>query len=76
MGQYLAPDRFKPDQWIFYVGRDDRGCWVVQETHGLLGGVFVSREDAVHYAQDESRQHPGSIVLLTPNPAELAICRR
>ena len=75
MGQYAPPAGKTPEQWIFYVGRDDRGCWVVQETHGLLGGVFVSRAEAIHYAQDESRQYPGSIVLLTPNPPELAGCR-
>ena len=38
----------------FTICRDRHGRWVVVETHGLLGGVFASRKDAVHFALREA----------------------
>lgn len=73
MAQFAMPTRLKPDCTIFTVGHDDRGHWVVQENHGLMGGTFISREEAIHYAQGECRQYPGSIVLVTPQPLKLHI---
>ncbi len=73
MAQLAIPDHLKPDCTIFTIGRGDRGGWVVQENHGLLGGLFVSREEAIHYAQDECRNYPGAIVLMTPQPLALRL---
>ena len=37
----------------FVVGRDPEGHWLAVETHGLGGGIFASRDAAVHYAAFE-----------------------
>lgn len=34
----------------FAVGKDPSGHWVALEEHGLAGGFFRSREDALRYA--------------------------
>jgi hypothetical protein len=34
----------------FRVFRDPNGRWVAAEAHGLPGGVFDSRDEAVHFA--------------------------
>lgn len=38
----------------------------VAENHGLIGGAFVSRAEAVRFARDESHAIVGSVVLVTP----------
>ena len=37
----------------FVVGRDPEGHWLAVETHGLGGGIFSSRDAAIHYAAFE-----------------------
>jgi len=44
---------FLPDQRVlreFTVFRDQHGRWVAAEAHGLPGGVFDSRYEAVRFA--------------------------
>lgn len=38
----------------FTVCRDRHGRWVAVETHGLLGGVFATRKDAMRFALSEA----------------------
>ena len=38
----------------FTIRRDQRGCWIARETHGLLGGVFISRREALRFALYEA----------------------
>ena len=58
---------FSPSEWriaprsedlrqqpVFLVGQDREGHWVAVETHGLGGGLFTSREAALHYAAFET----------------------
>jgi hypothetical protein len=49
----------------FIIGRDREGRWIVHETHGLGGGMFVSRDAALSYAQFESGHRPGAVRLTT-----------
>lgn len=51
------------DQNLVLIGRNSRGNWVAQESHGLFGGLFVSRAQAVKYALTENGPHPATIVL-------------
>ena len=37
----------------FTVSRDARGNWIADEIHGLVGGIFITRKDAVRFALDE-----------------------
>ncbi|KRB85582.1 hypothetical protein ASE00_01945 [Sphingomonas sp. Root710] len=47
------------------VGRDRAGHWLVREIHGLLGGIFVSREAALHFARQEGSALPGATIRLS-----------
>ena len=49
----------------FVVGQDARGCWLAIETHDLGGGIFKSREDALHFVDFETAHRPGAIELST-----------
>jgi hypothetical protein len=54
----------------FIVGRSPAGGWVVVEAGGRGGGIFRSREDALHYAEFESGHRPGA-VRVTRRPVAL-----
>ena len=45
----------------YLVGQDGEGHWLAVEVHGLGGGIFTSRGDALRYARDESRHQPGAV---------------
>jgi hypothetical protein len=50
------------------VGQDRRGRWMVQENHGLIEGLFISRDAALHFAHLERHAFPGATVELTNEP--------
>jgi hypothetical protein len=54
------------------VGRNRRGAWVALDTNGLAGGIFVSRDAALHYAEFESDHRPGAVRLVS-QPLELKV---
>ncbi|GJD83185.1 RAG2 PHD domain containing protein [Methylobacterium haplocladii] len=56
----------------FVVGQDTSGRWVAVETHGLGGGLFRSRKDAVHYALAQTLRRPDAILIAT-GPVEFRI---
>jgi hypothetical protein len=49
---------------ITFIGRNSRGNWVAREQHGLHGGLFVNRAQALKYALFENGHHPETIVEL------------
>jgi hypothetical protein len=55
----LAPNR----ALRFVVGQDPQGRWVAAEIHGLAGGLFRSRADALHYANDATDRRPDAVVI-------------
>jgi hypothetical protein len=60
---------------LVIIGRNSRGNWVAQENHGLFGGLFVSRAQALKYALFENGHHPETI-LVTTNIVELDMHRK
>jgi hypothetical protein len=60
------------DQRSFRVGRDREGHWVAVESTGMNGGIFASREAALHYAATETERRPGA-VSISPAPVDLKI---
>jgi hypothetical protein len=60
---------------LVIIGRNSRGDWVAREQHGLFGGLFVNRAQAMKYALSENGDHPATIVL-TGNTVELDLHRR
>ena len=53
----------------FVLGRDRGGHWIVQEAHGLCGGLFASKDAAIRYAKFE-RADRGAI-RISPDTIEL-----
>lgn len=45
----------------YIVGQDAAGHWLAVETHGSSGGIFVTRDAALHYALGETSRRPGAI---------------
>ena len=58
------------DPLCFTLGRDHDGLWIVQEAHGLCGGLFTSENAATRYAKFESAGR-GSVIRVIPDPIEL-----
>jgi len=42
---------------LVIIGRNSRGDWVAREHHGLFGGLFVNRAQAMKYALFENGEH-------------------
>ena len=47
----------------FLIGHDGHGRWLAVETHGLGGGLFITRDAALHYARCETSRRAGAIVI-------------
>jgi hypothetical protein len=60
----VEPPSCNSTSTITFIGRNRRGHWVAQEQHGLYGGLFVNRAQAVKYALSENGRHPETIVEL------------
>jgi hypothetical protein len=45
----------------FAIGQDLQGRWIVAETRGRSGGLFVSREAALRYLASEWGRRPESV---------------
>jgi len=56
----------------FRVGRNREGLWVAVETSGMAGGIFKSRDAALHYAAFETDRRPGAVHIST-EPIELKV---
>ncbi len=52
------------------LGRDRGGHWIVQEAHGLCGGLFVNKAAAMRYARSEYAEREASISV-SPEAIEL-----
>jgi hypothetical protein len=47
----------------FVVGQDCTGMWVVDETHGLYGGIFCSKDAALRFAKFETADRGGDLAM-------------
>jgi hypothetical protein len=59
-----------PEPLCFVVGRDHSGHWIVQETHGLFGGLFRTLDAAIRYAKFESADRK-SVIRHSAHPLAL-----
>jgi hypothetical protein len=55
---------------LFLLGKNGRGNWVVQSQHGLRGGLFVSRAEALKFALFENGKRL-ELVITVPGVLEL-----
>ena len=60
------------DPLRFTLGRDHDGLWIVQEAHGLCGGLFISENAATRYAKFESAGR-GSVIRVIPDPDRIEL---
>jgi hypothetical protein len=59
------PSRPNPDALRFIITKDASNNWILMETHGLCGGVFVSRDAAIHFADLECRNREATFEVVT-----------
>ena len=62
-----------PSASIIIVGQDRRGQWIVEENHGLMGGIFRSRDAAMHFIADERASFPNASVETATTPLSLTV---
>ncbi len=51
----------KSDAACFIVGQDAEGHWLALEQHRRAGGLFKTRQDALHFAELETAHRPGAV---------------
>jgi len=49
---------------LFVIGKDSRGNWVVQDQHGICGGLFVNRAEALKFAMFENGNRPQAVIVV------------
>ena len=54
----------------YLIGQDSHGRWIVRDTRGLSGGLFISQREAKRYALLETGNHPENVILVS-DPIEL-----
>jgi hypothetical protein len=57
---------------LFRIGRDSHGRWVAQDQHGLCGGLFIDRAEALKFAMFENGNCPQAVIVV-PGVIELNI---
>jgi hypothetical protein len=67
MGQ---PEPPSSSSRLFFIGKDSRGNWVVQDQRHLCGGLFVDRAEALRFAMFENGHRPQAVVMV-PGVLEL-----
>ena len=55
---------------LFRVGKNRDGHWVVQDSMGLRGGLFLDRAEAIKFAMYESGKRPQAVIMV-PGTLEL-----
>jgi hypothetical protein len=71
MGHFKPPSsQSRSDSSLFFIGKDRRGNWVVQDQRGLRGGLFVDRKEALKFAMFENGNRPQAVVMI-PGVLEL-----
>jgi hypothetical protein len=55
---------------LFFIGKNSRGNWVVQDQHHLSGGLFIDRAAALRFALFENGNQPQSVIMV-PGVLEL-----
>jgi hypothetical protein len=61
MGQLEPPSSRSQ---LFFIGRDSRGNWVVQDQQHLCGGLFIDRAEALRFAMFENGHRPQAVVMV------------
>ena len=57
---------------LFYIGQNRKGRWVVRESEGRSGGLFLFKQWAVRFARRQSEPF-GCAIMFLAEPVELEI---
>lgn len=57
---------------LYFIGRNSRGNWVVQDKSGQRGGLFTGRAEALRFAMFENGHRPQAVVMV-PGTLELEL---
>ncbi len=49
---------------LFFIGKNSRGNWVVQDQQHLSGGLFIDHAAALRFALFENGNQPQSVVMV------------
>jgi hypothetical protein len=49
---------------LFFIGRNSRGNWVVQDQQHLSGGLFIDSKAALRFALFENGNQPQSVIMV------------
>lgn len=55
---------------LFFIGRNRNGLWVAREGEGRVGGMFLRKQSALHFAQRKGAPL-GCATMLLAEPIEL-----
>jgi hypothetical protein len=61
MSHHTSTSFVKVGHHHFVVGMDAEGHWIARDRAGLVGGIFVSREAAIDFAEFETAHDPDAI---------------
>jgi hypothetical protein len=64
MSYHASPVFPKVGHPHFVVGIDAEGHWIARDRAGLVGGIFISREAAIDFAEFEADHDPNAIEVL------------
>jgi hypothetical protein len=70
MSKGEPPSASGPTLAPFLIGKNRHGDWVVQDTSGLRGGLFVDRTQALKFAMWECGNRPQAVIMV-PDGLEL-----
>jgi len=63
--QPLDPNIINASIPAFFIGRNRAGFWVARESNGRVGGLFLFKSSAVHFAHVQST--PAKCALIFPS---------
>jgi hypothetical protein len=49
---------------LFFIGKDSRGNWVVQDQQHLRGGLFIDRAEALRFAMSENGHRRQAVIMV------------
>ena len=55
---------------LFFIGRNRNGLWIAREGEGRVGGMFLLKQSALHFAQRKSAP-AGCATMILAEPIEL-----
>jgi hypothetical protein len=70
MNKQEPPARSHSKSTLFFIGKNSRGNWVVQDQQHLSGGLFIDRAAALRFALFDNGNQPQSVIMV-PDVLEL-----